>query len=85
MTSQEKTLAVCLTIILAFILAFWALKQNSQERIMQNIQEQKLINWKLKARIEEAKAEQAKYRAIELGFACELVDADGNVYGNGEC
>lgn len=85
MTNQEKLLAASLAIVLLFCGSIYALNLHDKQVMQQFKNSRYIASWELKTRIEEAKAEQAKYRTIELGFACELIGADGNVYGKEGC
>ena len=85
MTNQEKLLAAALAIVLLFCGSIYALNLHDKQVMQQLKDERYIASWELKTRIEEAKSEKMKWRAIELGLACELIDADGNVYGKEGC
>ena len=41
--------------------------------------------WRIKLNIEQAKADQAYYRAMEVGFLCEFSARSGEIYLNKNC
>lgn len=41
--------------------------------------------WRIRLNIEQAKADQAYYRAMEIGYLCEFSTRSGEVYLNKDC
>lgn len=53
---------------------------------MQRIENAKNLRaMSLQVELEQAKADQAHYRALEVGYLCQFVDKTGEVYFDVEC
>lgn len=85
MTSQDKLLAACLFIALLFCAVLYRLDGMHNESMAKIAAQRQTQEWELKVRLEEAKANQARYRALEVGYLCQFVDKTGEVYFDVEC
>ena len=85
MDSEDKSLVIGLIAALAFVVGSLAANQY-HERVMQQISaERHAKEWQLKLELEQAKADQARYRALEVGYLCEFIDGSGERYVREGC
>lgn len=85
MNSGDKSICmVCLCSVLLMLGLYCADKWHNQtmQRI-ENAKNQRAMS--LKVELEQAKANQARYRALEVGYLCQFIDKTGAVYFNAEC
>jgi predicted GNAT superfamily acetyltransferase len=82
---MDKPLTSALIITIATLFAFNWLWNHHDESMSRIASERHLREWELKLDIDQAKAEQARYRALELNLICQFVDNTGFVYTSKEC
>ena len=85
MSSTDKSICfVCLCGVLLtlglYVSDQWH-EQNMQR--IDNAKNQRAMS--LQVELEQAKAEQMRYRALELGYLCQFVDKTGEVYLSEGC
>lgn len=85
MNSTDRLTAWCLAMAIAAVLVFIRLDNIHDETMQQIKHERSDMELDFKLGMEQAKAEQMKYRALEIGYMCAFSDKDGNVYYSGEC
>lgn len=85
MDSQDKLVAISISIALLFMIGFYV-ADNAHEQTMKRIENARnQREMSLIVELEKAKAEQAKYRALEIGYLCAFKDEYGDVYESEEC
>lgn len=85
MNSSDKLVACVLFMALGFSLVFKLALDAHDEHMLKIKQENHNKQWELKAQIEQAKADQAFYRAVEIGYMCSFIDKEGYVYTSTDC
>lgn len=85
MTSTDKTIVSIVAVGVLFFLGLYA-ADKWHTQAMKRIENAKNVRaFTLQVEYEKAKAEQARYRAIELGYLCQFVDKTGEVYFSDRC
>ena len=85
MTSTDKAIVSVVVLAAVLLLGLYAVdKWHTQA--MERIENAKNVRaFTLQVEYEKAKAEQARYRAIELGHLCAFTDEYGVVYESDNC
>ena len=85
MNSDDKviiTSAICAVVMIVGIYA----TDKWHEQTMKRIENAKNVRAaSLQVELEQAKAEQARYRALEIGYLCQFIDKTGEVYLSDGC
>lgn len=85
MTSTDKTIVSIVAVGVLFFLGLYA-ADKWHTQAMERIENAKNVRaFTLQVEYEKAKAEQARYRAIELGHLCAFTDEYGVVYESENC
>lgn len=85
MSSTDKALVYAVIVTLTFFAGMSALEMYYEQRMGQIAADSHAKEWQLKVELEQAKAEQMRYRALELGYLCQFVDKTGEVYLSEGC
>lgn len=85
MNSSDKAIVSVVVLAAALLLGLYAVdKWHTQS--MERIENAKNVRaFTLQVEYEKAKAEQARYRALELGHLCAFTDEYGVVYESDNC
>ena len=85
MTSTDKAIVSIVVLAATLLLGLYAVdKWHAQA--MERIENAKNVRaFALQVEYEKAKADQARYRAIELGYLCAFTDEYGVVYESDNC
>lgn len=85
MSSTDKAISCAVIAALTFFAGISALEVWHDQRMAQIAADRHAKEWQLKVELEQAKADQMRYRALELGYLCQFVDKTGEVYLSEGC
>lgn len=85
MSSQDKLAAAIVAVAVSFIVVLYVADKWHNQRMAEIAADRHAKEWQLKVELEQAKAEQMRYRALEIGYLCQFVDKTGEVYLSEGC
>lgn len=85
MTSGDKLLGWLVTVAAIIFLGVLRLNHMHSENTQRIAAAANQRAFTLQLELEQAKAQQMQYRALEVGYLCTFTDKTGEVYFNGEC
>ena len=81
----DITVIIVSAILSASAVAIDAVSQVIELKTIEANQNAAIESWRIKLALEQDKAEQARYRAMEVGYPCEFSTRSGEVYLNKNC
>lgn len=85
MRSGDKSVCIICLCVVVFLLGIYFAGHWHNQRMAGIAAERHVNEWQLKVELEQAKAEQMRYRALEFGYLCQFVDRTGEVYLSEDC
>lgn len=85
MNSSDKLTAIVLVAFVFGGVLFTYLNDLHDQKMAEIKANRHSHEWELKVQYEQALAEKARFRAAEVGYLCQFIDKNGEVYYHPEC